>query len=188
MGTDPQHAIRQDGTGSAVPAQPGEAHAPLPAYQGTRVSRLEPAVDIMWVAIGLYLCLYSQTLGVWGPSGPDSGFFPMAAGALVLVCGVSQLLGARRRNRGEYDPPFWEGPGASRRVIALVAGMVALVVLVRHAGFVIASLVMMPFLLRLVEKRSWRYAVTVGIVTTLAVHVVFGKLLGMQMPRGPWGF
>jgi len=171
------HAIVPGGV-SAVPAD----------GRGPALSRLEPWVDIAWIAVGSILCFYASRLGVWGPSGPDSGFFPMISGAIILVGGGVQLLAARRPRPAAEDPPFWDQAGASRRVLALLAGMVALILLVRYAGFVIASLAMMPFLLRQVEKRSWLYAVTVAIVATAIVHLLFGKLLGMQMPRGPLGF
>ena len=167
---------------------PDTAGAASTSGRGAALSRLEPWVDIAWVAVGSVLCFYAQRLGVWGPSGPDSGFFPLIAGALILAGGIVQLLGARRRRRVDDDPPFWDQAGASRRVLALLAGMVALILLVRYAGFIVASLAMMPFLLRQVEKRSWWYAAAVAVVATAAVHLLFGKLLGMPMPRGPLGF
>lgn len=200
MGTD-QQPVREDGRTTSAPAPHGAARTAA-LGRGEPLSRIEPWIDIVWVAGGLTLCLYAQRLGAWGPSGPDSGFFPMVAGAIVLTGGVAQLLGvSRRRHRRDAadparrahpgavdDPPFWDEPGASRRVLALLAGMVALILLVRHAGFIVAALATMPFLLRQVEKRSWPYAIAVAVIATAAVHVLFGKLLGMQMPRGPWGF
>jgi putative tricarboxylic transport membrane protein len=151
-----------------------------------QLARIEPLINMAWIAAGAGLCVYARRLGVWGSSGPDSGFFPMIAGALVLLCGVLLLLLQRRA--ASASEPFWPEPGSARRVCALVAGLVALVLLVRYAGLVAAAIVMMPILLRLVEKRSWPYAIVVGLVATAAVHTVFVRLLGMVMPRGPWGF
>lgn len=121
-------------------------------------------------------------------SGPDSGFFPMLAGVIVLAGGIAQLLTTTRRRHSAEDLPFWDNAGAPRRVLTLLTGIVALILLTRYAGFIVASLTMLPFLLRQVEKRSWLYAITVAVIATIAVHVLFVKLLGMQMPRGPLGF
>ncbi len=159
---------------------------PDPATAGVRLERLEPFLNAAWVAAGAGLCVYAWTLGAWGPSGPDSGFFPLLAGALILACGLAMLL---RPALAPARGPFWTPePGAARRVLLLIAGVAALVLLVRWAGFVIASLVTMPLLLQLVERRRWWYALLVGVIATAVVHVVFTRMLGMLMPRGPFGF
>ena len=179
----------------ADPLRTGAEHAPpalapQPANAdstgaGLQLAQIEPLINLAWVGGGIALCVYARSLGVWGANGPESGFFPLIAGALVLLCGALLLL-----QRRPAAPPesFWPEPGSARRVCALVAGLVAMVLLVRYAGFIAASVVMMPILLRLVEKRSWWYAIAVGLVATAGVHIVFVKLLGMVMPRGPLGF
>jgi putative tricarboxylic transport membrane protein len=165
---------------------------PFARSEAVRLASLEPALDVAWIVIGSALCVYAWKLGAWSASGPDSGFVPLIAGAVITLCGGLLLL-----QRAQHPPAsqgttaseaFWTEEGAWRRVCALVAGLVVLVLLVRYAGFITASALMMPVLMRLIEKRSWWFAIGVGLAATAGVHLVFAKLLGMSMPRGPWGF
>jgi putative tricarboxylic transport membrane protein len=160
--------------------------------RAVRIASLEPALDLAWIVIGGALSVYAWKLGAWGASGPDSGFVPLVAGVLIALCGGLLLLERARHPPAPRGPaasePFWSEDGAWTRVCALVAGLVVLVLLVRYAGFITASALMMPVLMRLIEKRSWWFAIGVGLAATAGVHVVFAKLLGMSMPRGPWGF
>jgi hypothetical protein len=147
---------------------------------------MEVPLNLLWIALGIALCVYSAQLGVMGPSGPDSGFFPMMAGALIAGSGLLLLL--QKGSRVPAGTPFWLDGSAARRVSALIVGMFALILLTRYLGFLIASVVMIPVLMRLIEKRSIAYAIVVGLCTTAAVQLVFIYLLGMRMPRGLFGF
>jgi hypothetical protein len=46
----------------------------------------------------------------------------------------------------------------------------------------------MLILLRTVEQSSWAMSVLLAIASVVAVVWLFGHLLGMPLPRGPWGF
>lgn len=181
----------QSGSPESEPLCPGEAcqeQRSTDVSAGMMVSGLEHWINIAWLIGGSILCVYAWKLNVWGHSGPDSGFFPMIAGVIILLGGLIQWAGMRMSRVPVDDQPFWERSGASRRVLTLLAGIVLLLVLIRYAGFIVAALLTMPFLIRQVEKRSWLYAIVVGVIATLTVHAVFGQLLGMHMPRGLLGF
>lgn len=187
-----------------APSPASRPDAPLPpARSGAiRIASLEPVLDVVWIVVGVALCVQAWRLGAWSANGPDSGFVPLVAGALIAACAgllvVRRAMAPARRASNDPDTAdtadatdaelFWAERGAWARVCALVAGLVALVLLVRFAGFITASALMMPVLTRLIEKRSWWFAIGIGLAATAAVHVVFTRLLGMSMPRGPWGF
>ncbi len=43
-------------------------------------------------------------------------------------------------------------------------------------------------LLRMGRTYRWRVAIMGGIVTAVSTYGVFGALLNVQFPKGPWGF
>ena len=170
----------------ATGVNPGSGALLAPGSAGVTVAPFETPLNLFWILLGVALCVYSGRLGVFGPSGPDSGFFPMLAGAMIALAGALLLL--QKGSRVAKDTTFWSERGGAARVCSLVFGMFVLVLLTRYLGFLAASVLMMPILMRLIEKRSMWYAVVVGLCTTAAVQMVFIYLLGMRMPRGPFGF
>jgi hypothetical protein len=119
-----------------------------------------------------------------GPSGPDSGLFPLIAALIILGAGVVLMF-----QRGSYarSPDFPRG-AALWRVGGVVAGLALMAVGVPHLGFAITGAVTMLILLRTVEQSSWLASVVLAIASVAAVMWLFGHILGMPLPRGPWGF
>jgi putative tricarboxylic transport membrane protein len=138
-----------------------------------------------WVAGGLACCAYARVLGVFGPSGPDAGFFVMIAGAVLALAGAGLLLSARRRT---VPADRWPRGAGARRVLGVLVGAAVLVLAIRWLGFLVASVVTMPILLSVIERRSLVFVVAVGSGSAIAAWVLFGTLLGLPLPRGPWGF
>jgi hypothetical protein len=46
----------------------------------------------------------------------------------------------------------------------------------------------MPVLLSAIERRSIGFVLAVGCGSALAAWALFGIVLGLPLPRGPWGF
>jgi hypothetical protein len=46
----------------------------------------------------------------------------------------------------------------------------------------------MVILLRTVEKSSWWFSLALALVAIVVVVWLFGRILGMALPRGPWGW
>jgi hypothetical protein len=46
----------------------------------------------------------------------------------------------------------------------------------------------MIILLRAVDQSSWLTAVSLAFISTASVFWLFGQMLGMALPRGPWGW
>jgi uncharacterized membrane protein len=55
-------------------------------------------------------------------------------------------------------------------------------------GFAVAGFITMVILLRTVEKSSWWFSLAVALVAIVVVDWLFGRILGMALPRGPWGW
>jgi hypothetical protein len=168
-----------DATESAPPAASSSG-------LGANLHRREPLLNLFWLLIGIAVCAYSFRLGVFGPNGPDSGFFPMLAGAVMTVTGAALLFAPGARV--EAARHFWPEHGAARRVALVLGSLIAMTLLMRFAGFLTAAVIMMPLLLRAIEGRSWRFAITVGVASAAVVFFLFDTLLGTLLPRGPFGF
>jgi hypothetical protein len=143
------------------------------------------ALAALWLLGGLAACGYALALGVFGPGGPDAGFFVLIAGAVMSAAGAGLLLTSKRRS---VPTDRWPRGAAARRVLLVLLGTVALIVAIRWLGFLVASMLTMPLLLSVIERRSLGFVLGVGCGSALAAWLLFGPLLGLALPRGPWGF
>ena len=46
----------------------------------------------------------------------------------------------------------------------------------------------MIILLRAVEKSGWLFSIALAFASVVVVVWLFGRVLGMTLPRGPWGW
>jgi len=145
---------------------------------------VERALNAVWVLFGLAAAAYAWSFGLVGPAGPDSGLFPFIAAVIVTVCGVTLML---RRPAGAFTPAFPRGR-ALQRVIGVVAGLALVAAAIPYLGFAIAGVLTMLVLLRFVEEAPWPRAILIAVVANVAVIFIFGHVLGMALPRGPWGW
>lgn len=74
------------------------------------------------------------------------------------------------------------------RVAGVIAGLAVMAVGVDYLGFVVASAVTMMVLLRTIERSSWIGSISLAIGSVAVVAWLFGQVLGMPLPRGPWGW
>lgn len=145
---------------------------------------IERFVNVFWIALGFGAAAMALQMKLTGPYGPDSGLFPFIAGAMVGLGGLA-LMFARGHAAANIEWPsrtgFW-------RVGGVIAGMAVLILLLPYVGFGVASFVTMIILMRFVERVDWRQSIVMSLASVFGVIVVFGHLLEMQLPRGPWGF
>jgi putative tricarboxylic transport membrane protein len=144
----------------------------------------ERALNAFWILLGAAASAYAWTLGLVGPAGPESGLFPLIAGLIIMGSGI--VLLARPSTRAER-PDFPRG-AALFRVLGVVAGLVVIALGTPYFGFAATGALTMLILLRTVEQTSWLESVALALATVAAVMWLFGQVLGMALPRGPWGF
>jgi putative tricarboxylic transport membrane protein len=144
----------------------------------------ERALNAFWILLGAAAAAYAWTLGVIGPAGPESGLFPLIAGLIIMASGVVLFVLPSTR---AATPDFPRGP-ALWRVLGVIAGLVVIAVGIPYLGFAITGTLTMLILLRTVEQTNWPAALALAVASVAAVIWLFGHVLGMPLPRGPWGF
>jgi putative tricarboxylic transport membrane protein len=144
----------------------------------------ERALNAFWIVLGAAAASYAWTLGVMGPSGPESGLFPLIAALIILGAGLVLMF---QRSGYAAAPDFPRGP-ALWRVFGVIAGLALMAAGVPYLGFAITGAITMLILLRTVEQSSWLVSIALAVASVVAVVWLFGHLLGMPLPRGPWGF
>jgi len=144
----------------------------------------ERALNVFWILLGAGAAAYAWTIGLTGPSGPESGLFPFIAGLIVAGAGMALLFLPSHRAAA----PAWPFGAARGRVLGVVAGLALMAATIPYLGFAAAAAITMIVLLRTVERSSWIGSIALTIGAVAGVMWLFGHALGMPLPRGPWGW
>jgi hypothetical protein len=144
----------------------------------------ERALNVFWILLGAAAAAHAWTIGLTGPSGPESGLFPFIAGLIVAGAGAALLALPSHRAAS----PAWPRGAALGRVLGVVAGLALMAAAIPRLGFAAAAAITMIVLLRTVERSSWLGSIGLTVGAVAGVMWLFGQALGLPLPRGPWGW
>ena len=77
----------------------------------------------------------------------------------------------------------WPKPVVLFRQAVLVGGLIVYALLLEPLGFILATVLVMAFMASLLGARWWQAGVT-GVVSSVALYVLFNTLLGLPLPAG----
>ncbi|MEZ5773744.1 MAG: tripartite tricarboxylate transporter TctB family protein [Hyphomicrobiaceae bacterium] len=140
--------------------------------------RILGACAILIAALMLWQTSVIQESFIQDPLGPKA--FPTVIAIVIGIAGVAILL------RPDAEPS-WPGFGRIVEIALAAAVMIAYAQLLPMAGFVLATSVAAAYLVWRLETPPLR-AMVAGIVISLAIYAVFGRILGLSLAKGPWGF
>ncbi|MFY9818046.1 MAG: tripartite tricarboxylate transporter TctB family protein [Pseudolabrys sp.] len=144
----------------------------------------ERTLNVFWIVFGAASAAYAWSLGMVGPAGPESGLFPFIASIIVSGAGIVLLLRPATQVR---TLDFPRGAGLWR-VVGVILGLIVMAAGMPYLGFSVTSFITMIILLRTVDQSSWLGAIALAFASTVSVFWLFGQMLGMALPRGPWGW
>jgi putative tricarboxylic transport membrane protein len=145
---------------------------------------IERGLNLLWVVLGLATMANAWALGLFGSMGPDSGLFPMICGVTITLCGLLLMI----KKSTLVENPEWPASTGCRRILGVLGGLVGLTVTLPYLGFAISSALTTFVLLQTIERSRVLESVVLTLVSVLVIVYVFGHLLGMSLPRGPWGW
>lgn len=145
-----------------------------------RPDRAALAIAAGLALFGVVILVDSARLAdLGGYSGVGPGTVPRVVGIGLILLAVWTVAAALRgdfpeRPRQQPAPVLW-----------IVAGLAAQLVLLKIAGFSIATGILFAFTARAFGKRNLALTLPVGIVFSFAVWMVFSQLLMLNLPAGP---
>jgi putative tricarboxylic transport membrane protein len=157
---------------------------------------VELAVAVAAVALGLFILLGSFSIALgsgYDRIGPR--FFPYVVATGLLFSGSILARAAFRRWRvraraREEARDSTEGVHLSRSrsaILTLSAALASSVVLLEHAGFILASTAMFWLVARAFASKRPRRDALVGLLLSVVVYYAFTRGLGLVLPPGILG-
>ncbi len=141
-----------------------------------------------WFLFCLFIIYQSYKLGLGNVYQPGPGFLFFWTGIVVAIMSLVVVV---QSFRGPASDEAVEAPSGKRTVMKVLLVLVALFVyaaLMEYLGFFIVTLMLFMFLLGVIEKKKWWFAVLVSVAVTLFSYLVFETALQSQLPKGVLGF
>lgn len=125
-------------------------------------------------------------LGFGSLAEPGPGFFPCVVGLVLAAAGARSGVSAFRRPvRAPAAPPL--GAAGVRRVLLMLAGFVAWLLLLPAAGYVAATFVVAIAMSRTVGLEGWIRPLVLSAALAVALYLLFDVFFYVDLPRGILG-
>ena len=148
------------------------------------------ADGLIWILLGIGMCLGSINLKLGDLHTPGAGFLPFFAGALLAIFGLILMLSSLiSRARQEKDAEDWRAL-AKRRWRSFLNPLLSVVILLLYIlllepfGFLLTTFVCLLLLFKLSEPRRWVTPVILSSSTAVLSYLVFSVWLQCQLPKG----
>ncbi len=142
--------------------------------------------SLFWLVIGVGIAFYSRKYGLGTPSSPGAGFLPFLTGVvmalLALVVFFQQFAGKRDTLKSLWANRKWLA------VPIVMASLVLYAVCLNFLGFILDTLLLTAFLLRVMEPLAWKKVLAGATGATAGSYAVFHLWLEAQLPVGFLGF
>jgi hypothetical protein len=108
---------------------------------------------------------------------PGPGLWPFLLCVVIAALGaVAGLAGYQEKIRADFRPAVMYKPVAAALTIGLYAWAM------QHAGYMLPTLALTCFWLRVLGGETWRITVSLSVLVTALFYLVFSRLLGVPFP------
>jgi putative tricarboxylic transport membrane protein len=152
------------------------------------MNRLDLLSGFFWLAISIIVCIESIRAGFGNLKDPGPGFLPLCVGVILGAFAIILLIKSSKDKRVKVTKvnPFRKI--RLSKVILFLASLFAYTTLLVSLGYLITTLVLMVSLFVVMERSGLWIEIIIAPIVVLISYVVFYKWLGIQLPRGIFGF
>ena len=139
----------------------------------------------VWFIFSLFVSYFSYKLGMGSLRQPGPGFvfFWTAIIVAMLSLAVVVMSFVEKPKKEEKEGHIFRIVGV-KKVALVVIALLLYTLFMESAGFIIMTLLLLVFLLRVIEKKTWLLALSVGVTVTTLSYLVFETVLQCQLPKG----
>ena len=137
-----------------------------------------------WVAVGVVVIIQSRNLKYMAEYGPGPGFLPFWLGVGFILLGLvllAQVTFSRKEEEENFSPP---SKNAAWQMFLVMFGFFGFVFLAEKVGFILCIGLLFFFLLTVVEKKGWKFSMTISIINALVFWAIFEVGLSLRLPLG----
>jgi putative tricarboxylic transport membrane protein len=140
-----------------------------------------------WFLFCLFIIYQSYKLGLGNLYQPGPGFLFFWTGIVVAIMALVVVVLSFRAQPAEEVKEAPTGKRAATKVILVLVSLFLYALLMEYLGFFIVTFLLFMFLLGVIEKKKWWFAVLVSAAVTLFAYLLFETALQSQLPKGILG-
>jgi len=148
------------------------------------------ADGLIWVILGIGMCIGSIKLKLGNFHTPGPGFLPFLSGASLGIFGLILMfsttfvrLGNGEEAKQKRTSVIWNWKKLINPFLTLLILFVYLLLL-EPLGFVFTTFMCLLFLFKLSEPKKWLAPFVLSISTSILTYLLFSVWLQCQFPRG----
>ena len=150
-------------------------------------NRRDIVASILLILLGMGVIIESIRLKVGTPLMPQPGFFPLLGG--LFLVGLSMVLLVRAwLGSGDASQQPREAFGELRRPMILVACLAVYAAVMEPVGYILPTVFIAVVVLRVLGVTSWKVVGLASLGLSIGTYVLFGRLLGIDLPAGILSF
>lgn len=141
--------------------------------------RRDLAASLVFLTVGVGVCVEASRFGFGSVHAPDPGFFPWIGGLTLVSLSACLFVQALRGGSAVTGPRGgWLGPGL------LLAALALYVPLLEPVGYPVMTTALCVAVLRVLKTRRWSVTVGVGFALAMTTYLLFRRMLGVELPPG----
>lgn len=148
------------------------------------MKKLDRVSAAFWLIFSGLVAIESHRLGVGSFRSPGPGFLPFFSSVFLGLLALALLIDSARATGVAAMPEEGTPSGSWKSPARALAALSVYVVLLETLGFLLCTLGLIAFLLRVVERKSWPVAISTAVLAALGSVVVFQFWLKIQLPPG----
>lgn len=151
------------------------------------MKRYDQISSLVWLAMGVYICVESLRLplGAWQDPGP--GFLPLGSGIFLCIFACLAFSQAWMRDEDKLHGS-WYSRERWKKLVLILATLFGYALILNYLGFIASTFIFLLILFRFVEPQKWIVAIGGSALASIACYMVFELWLKTQLPRGILGF
>jgi len=138
----------------------------------------------VWFFIGLFIIFVSLSYGLGSARAPHTGFMPFLIGLSMCSLAIVGIIdGTMEKRKGIGWKRLTEGVKWEKPLVTLSSLFVYVWVL-KPLGFLLATALLVGFLLKTIQPQKWRVILFGAIFTSFFIYLIFQVWLQTQLPPG----
>lgn len=138
---------------------------------------VEKLLSVFFLVISLVYTYYAGDLSFGTFMAPKAGFLPMISGGIAILLALVMVIKPLRSEcTGGTVKVNW------RKLIFIILGLAAYLTLFKLVGYMMATLIIMVYLLKMMDTPGWMAPGLLSTVIAIGFYFVFEKLLGSKLP------
>jgi putative tricarboxylic transport membrane protein len=141
-----------------------------------------------WLVFSAFVSYQSYELGLGTLHQPGPGFLFFWTGISTGFLAGAIIMMSLRKGPADNAKQLISERKSPTKIILVLASLFLYAWLMELLGFIIVTMLLFLFLLGIVEKKRWRFAVLVSLIVTASSYLVFELGLQSQLPKGLLGY